>query len=407
MAATPLLLPFLPLLLLVVLSPHRTAAIWMSETAPRDDPDGCYWAGCYPGGCPKGYREVAKERCFFLGPNSEHCCPAVTCPAPTPPTGWEVGADCQRFYNKDADTCPVQCGPGLAGDPSARCTARGVWEFKGACPADPSPPSIDFPTFLLHALRSYAAYSPGQQVESGLFSANLPVFDKRSVSRAYVDGNSTLFVDYWQDGTQWLSIRGSTSALDFAEDLDTVFVFHKGLGMRLHRGFLARSVDTMHYLRQLLDPAKPVRLTGHSLGGAVAPIVALLLQKRGFNITDIVTFGAPKFTNLQGTEKVNKLPLMRITLAGDPVPPLPMINAYRQAGPEVILSNNTLDYQYLTSAQATFRARHAGHLADLATSWSNHAMLEYLAQVYARQPVPDPALGAALSELREQQQPPP
>eukprot|EP00667_Euglena_gracilis_P012393 EG_transcript_12734 len=351
-------MPFLSLLcllLLLLLFVHHTGAVWMSETEPQDDPSGCYWTGCYLGGCPSGYQEVTKEKCFFLGPNSEYCCP------------------------------------------------------KGS-----PPPVLDFATFLLHALRSHAAYASSQEVESGIFPANLPVFDNRSAARVFVDGNSSFFVDYWHNGTQWVSIRGTDSIQDVLQDLDTALVFNEELAMNLHRGFLAYAIETMHSLRQLLDPAQPIRLTGHSLGGAVAPIVALLLQKDGFAITDVVTFGAPKFTDARGAQQAQQLPLLRVVVAGDPVPPLPPGNTYRQAGPEVILSNSTSGFQYLTAAQATFRtrrteptvpsdrARPQGNLGQLLR---RHRMLGYLAEVYARQPVADPALGAALQHLQQQEEP--
>eukprot|EP00668_Euglena_longa_P024802 GGOE01030967.1.p1 GENE.GGOE01030967.1~~GGOE01030967.1.p1 ORF type:complete len:406 (+),score=102.37 GGOE01030967.1:87-1220(+) len=377
----------------------------MAETSPRDDPNGCFWTGCYFSGCPTGYREVSREECFFI--HSKHCCPAVTCPAPTPPAGWEVDDDCRLFYNKDADTCPVQCGPGMAGDPSARCNVHGKWVFKGTCTAGLAARAIDFPSFLLHALRSNAAYCTPQEVESGLFAADLPVFDNRSQSRTFVAGDSPLFVDRWADGTQWIAIRGTQTPSDLNEDMHSALVLHKLLGMRLHLGFLQRSVAALSSLRRILDPTKPIRITGHSLGGSIATIVGLFLQKHGYNVVDVVTFGAPKVTNLHGTQKVDRLPVLRITLPDDPIPAFPPMKAYRQAGPEVILHNTSLEYDYLTAAQATFHNKRSGHFfGTLLSVMENHPMLQYLIQIYLRQPAGDPVLEAALEELVSQPQGP-
>eukprot|EP00668_Euglena_longa_P003052 GGOE01003564.1.p1 GENE.GGOE01003564.1~~GGOE01003564.1.p1 ORF type:complete len:403 (-),score=110.92 GGOE01003564.1:299-1423(-) len=369
----------------------------MAETSPRDDPNGCFWTGCYFSGCPTGYREVSREECFFI--HSKHCCPAVTCPAPTPPAGWEVDDDCRLFYNKDADTCPVQCGPGMAGDPSARCNVYGKWEFKGTCTAGATTPVIDFPSLLLFALRSYAAYSPGQQVESGNFSSGLPVFDNRSETRMYMDDNVTMFVDYWRDGTQWVAIRGTASELDWRQNFDLVLAFDPMLGMRLQRGFLKHSTVAMGPLRPMLDPSKAVHLTGHSLGGAVATIVGLKLLKEGFNVTQVVTFGAPKFTDRQGAQVLEPFPALRVTLPDDPVPAWPPLSAYRQAGAEVLLHNDTGGFEFLTAAQATTHDRHSEHFFHALPSFDSHHMLNYLLQVFLRQPKADPVLESALAEL--------
>jgi len=82
-------------------------------------------------------------------------------------------------------------------------------------------------------------------------------------------------------------------------------------------------------LLQLLDKQARLTLSGHSMGGAVAVIVAMKLMHRGFHIDRVVTFGAPMVTNTEGCELHRSvLPLLRVCHEEDVVPVLPPFSAY-------------------------------------------------------------------------------
>ena len=92
-------------------------------------------------------------------------------------------------------------------------------------------------------------------------------------------------------------------------------------------------------------------IVGHSLGGAVAVIVAVYLFENHHPLKKCVTFGQPKFTDEEGTENLQGLPILRIVSFGDIVPSLPPATLdsdcgtnYKQIDSSLIL----MDSIYLT-----------------------------------------------------------
>jgi hypothetical protein len=65
------------------------------------------------------------------------------------------------------------------------------------------------------------------------------------------------------------------------------------------------------------------RLTGHSLGGALAVLLAMRLSVDGQPPARVITFGQPKVTTEAGVARFRELPLLRVVNHDDPVPNLP------------------------------------------------------------------------------------
>jgi hypothetical protein len=99
---------------------------------------------------------------------------------------------------------------------------------------------------------------------------------------------------------------------EIAEALDQVPVFDEELGATFHRGFLSTAVRMRADVTPLLNSGFKTRLTGYSLGGATAAILALQLQMDGFQIDSILTFGQPKVTDQAGATRFSDQPLLRI-----------------------------------------------------------------------------------------------
>jgi hypothetical protein len=120
------------------------------------------------------------------------------------------------------------------------------------------------------------------------------------------------------------------------------------LGIYVHRGFDEAAQElyasVRPYLRTYQDKGYSFRLTGHSLGGAMAAILALLLLADGYEVDKTITFGQPKLTNKEGVKKYREIPLLRIIDERDLVPLLPpltlvssMHGKYRHFGQEIVL----------------------------------------------------------------------
>lgn len=97
-----------------------------------------------------------------------------------------------------------------------------------------------------------------------------------------------------------LAFRGSSSMVDWVADFiaqQTVYrpVKHAG---QTHKGFTdiyMSARDQVHALLGQLPPDKPLFITGHSLGGALATLAALDIARNTPFIAPVVyTFGAPR-----------------------------------------------------------------------------------------------------------------
>ena len=103
---------------------------------------------------------------------------------------------------------------------------------------------------------------------------------------------------------------------------------------------------------------KPLCITGHSLGGAIASLAALFLSREGLRVVAVYTFGSPRVGNAAFREQYDRTPVVgpsadimdppgaflgdisyRVIAAGDMVPLLPgLFDGYRHVGQEIMLT---------------------------------------------------------------------
>lgn len=123
-----------------------------------------------------------------------------------------------------------------------------------------------------------------------------------------------------------------------------------GVGARFHKGFLEALEMIWKPLLSAVNDAiktkeRPVWITGHSLGGALALMAAWRLQRSFISIQEIVTFGAPMIGNdaaAKAFEQEFSGKIYRFVDLDDVVPHLPSVsliaNAYTHCQNEVGLS---------------------------------------------------------------------
>ena len=143
---------------------------------------------------------------------------------------------------------------------------------------------------------------------------------------------------------QWVIIRGTANKLNILFDLEFVGSNEHELGINVHHGFDRALQECLPWIVQRLDKTRPVRVTGHSLGGSVAALLVATLDHRGYKDVSAITFGQPKFTDASGAKKLAHLDILRIVHDQDPVPLLPPVDVegknfavYHHFGPEVIV----------------------------------------------------------------------
>ncbi len=121
-------------------------------------------------------------------------------------------------------------------------------------------------------------------------------------------------------------------------------------GERVHSGFKEQYDDVEEQLEGVLDQVKgkPLFITGHSLGGAVATIAARRLRAER-KIAACYTYGSPR-VGTEGWVGQIKTPIYRIVNSADPVPMLPLggttifwlVKALRALGPIIPLLGRIL-----------------------------------------------------------------
>jgi len=143
------------------------------------------------------------------------------------------------------------------------------------------------------------------------------------------------------NANNYLIIPEGRSGTDFAA---------AGVGARFHRGFMDALEMIWEPLSAALNQAlkakeRPLWVTGHSLGGALALLAAWRLQRNFLDVHEIVTFGAPMIGNdaaAKAFEKEFSGKIFRYVDLNDLVPHLPSVsllaNAYAHCLNEVALS---------------------------------------------------------------------
>ncbi|MCB1984220.1 MAG: lipase family protein [Burkholderiales bacterium] len=211
--------------------------------------------------------------------------------------------------------------------------------------------AIDFDEVQWYAKRASTAYNTEAEIR-----AAFP--DTVRVSQV---GNTQ--VQYFlelddENKVQVISVRGTANLKNIKEDVEYTQSKNKDLDIYVHRGFDEDAYKIYNDILPHLRKDYSVRLTGHSLGAAIAAILMIYLHEDGFEVQKMINFGQPKFTNKKGVQRYHTLPLTRIVNENDIVPLLPpatLLSAihgiYEHMGDEAILLKGTA-YVYLEQHQA-------------------------------------------------------
>jgi predicted lipase len=143
-----------------------------------------------------------------------------------------------------------------------------------------------------------------------------------------------------------ITVCGTDSIEDWIDNFDTVLtradkIKYQLLGppepnhnIKFHAGFLHQAMSLYKLLIPIIesfkvDGGREIIFSGHSLGGAVASIIAYYCEETGLwgSCSKIVSFGAPKFCNAAGVtwfeDKRNISSYIRVVNHMDTIPYLP------------------------------------------------------------------------------------
>lgn len=134
-----------------------------------------------------------------------------------------------------------------------------------------------------------------------------------------------------------IAFRGSKDAQDWLHDFEIFPMWDDRLGF-VHSGFMCGMNEALAEILKVVG--KRVVVTGHSLGGARARIMAGLLAYLQRPVEQCVVFGSPRpgFANLTRVLQKSATPLVSYRNRNDPIPLVPYVGGlYTHPDPWVAL----------------------------------------------------------------------
>lgn len=248
--------------------------------------------------------------------------------------------------------------------------------------------SVNFAFLQEQAILAGAAYQSEEQVRALVESS-----DYRLTLYHTIPDIQIAFYLATNDSTQTqvISIRGTSSVENAMVDIYLQLVEDKKTGLRLHHGFAFAARQVYAALKPLLKPGYKIDTTGHSLGGAVALILAMYMDADQFNIQQVTTFGQPKVTNIAGASKMQHINIIRVVTPFDLVPLVPLfdpldinnLDVFWHAGIEVVLLADT-QYAILEGLDSMLRASSFTQKPLNEENLRNHQMTLYLEMLKAK-----------------------
>lgn len=193
--------------------------------------------------------------------------------------------------------------------------------------------------------------------------------------------------------TQIIAVRGTSNIENTLIDLSLKLILDKQTGVRLHEGFLQAAQAIYTDIKPQLKEGYLINTTGHSLGGAVALILAMYLDSNKIKIGQVITFGQPKVTNITGTYKFQHLNVIRVVMPKDLVPLVPLIDPmdindldiYWHLGKEIILLSGN-SYAVVEGISSMLRATKFTQEPLSEKNFRNHQMSHYLTMLNKKIP---------------------
>lgn len=177
-----------------------------------------------------------------------------------------------------------------------------------------------------------------------------------------------------------VSFRGSLSIDNWLTNLDFgLTTTDICSGCTAHSGFYQSWLDARNTVVPAVQaaasqfPAYKVSVTGHSLGGAIAPFAAAQLRNQGLAVA-LYTFGSPRIGDSVLSSYISAQPggNYRVTHWNDPVPRVPLlVMGYVHISPEYYINKKNKvaiaesDFQVIQGSVNLFKGNTAWLLTDV------------------------------------------
>jgi predicted lipase len=247
---------------------------------------------------------------------------------------------------------------------------------------------VNFAVLHQHAIFAQAVYQSEDSVRALIESSNYTLTLYHTIPGTEV---SFLLATNELTRTQIIAVRGTSNIKNAIVDVYLKLIVDKKTGIALHHGFSVAARQVYAKLKPLLKHDYKIDVTGHSLGGAVALILAMYLDADQFEIEQVTTFGQPKVTNISGARKIEHINLIRVVTPLDLVPLVPLfdpldinnVDVYWHAGKEVILLADT-QYAVLEGTDSMLRASSFTQKLLSEENLQDHQITLYLEMIKAK-----------------------
>ncbi len=182
-----------------------------------------------------------------------------------------------------------------------------------------------------------------------------------------------------------ITVRGTANIKNIIVDISLELLPDEHAKIALHQGFSHAAEGVYKAVLPMLNKDYKISTTGHSLGGAIAVILAMYLNIDQYTLGPIITFGQPKVTNVRGALAFRHLDVTRVVTSQDLVPLVPPLDAmdlskfdiYWHLGKEIVLLKG-YDYAVLDGVKSMMRATKIINSTLSQENLEHHKMVEYL-----------------------------
>lgn len=146
---------------------------------------------------------------------------------------------------------------------------------------------------------------------------------------------------------QTLALGGTNTYRQWQVDALTIPTFSSVLNADVHMGWNTTSLAVLNIVLPKLRTDYSLTVTGFSLGGALTAITSKYLMLAGYPVTEVVTFGQPRVTDVDGAAVFSDVPITRFVNDGDPFPHIKASDSTAAHFGRMVLLYDGPDYAYV------------------------------------------------------------
>jgi len=172
------------------------------------------------------------------------------------------------------------------------------------------------------------------------YSGEAPGYDTTEIDAIHLPESDTMLRVYTQDNRLIFAFRGTVSKLNWKTNLTARKMKLGGTDHEFHAGYLRVTTDLFDkvfgHICDGMSPMRELVFTGHSMGGALATIIAAMFAD---SKDTLVTFGQPRVASAATLKATLNCKYIRVVNGSDGVTQVPKLG-YGHTGTLLYLCND-------------------------------------------------------------------